>query len=86
MVEYAHDDYVPDAMVKDEMQTLYEMLFFVDQHLASLRKSIDRIDNWFAGDDMTYGELLSLRDATTFLGRAEPIIEDAAAVIKDATR
>jgi hypothetical protein len=86
MTEYAHDDYVPDAMVKDEMQTLYEMLFFVDQHLASLRASINRIDNWFAGDDMTYGELLSLRDATTFLGRAEPIIEDAAAVIKDATR
>jgi hypothetical protein len=86
MTEYAHDDYVPDHMVKDEMQTLYEMLFFVDQHLTSLRKSIERIDNWFAGDDMTYGELVSIRDATTFLGRAEPIIEDAAAVIKDAVR
>ena len=86
MTEYAHWDFVPDQMVKDEMQTLYEMLFFVDQHLTSLRKSIERIDNWFAGDDMTYGELVSIRDATAFLGRAEPIIEDAAAVIKDAVR
>jgi hypothetical protein len=86
MTEYADWDFVPDQMVKDEMQTLYEMLFFVDQHLTSLRKSIERIDNWFAGDDMTYGELVSIRDATTFLGLAEPIIEDAAAVIKDATR
>jgi len=86
MTEYAHWDFVPDQMVKDEMQTLYEMLFFVDQHLTSLRKSIERIDNWFAGDDMTYGELVSIRDATAFLGVAEPILEDAAAVIKDAAR
>jgi len=86
MTEYAHWDYVPDQLVKDEMQSLYETLFVIELHLTSLRDSINRIDNWFAGDDMTYGELLSLRDATTFLGRAEPIIEDAAAVIKDAVR
>lgn len=86
MSEYAHWHFIPDHMVKDEMQSLYEALFVIDQHLASLRKSIERIDNWTAGDDMTYGELVSIRDAITFLGRAEPIIEDAAAVIKDAVR
>ena len=86
MTEYMHDDVVPVEYAEEAMDQMAEILTVLENQIACLRGSMRKINCWLGAHEMTYGELQSLRDAVAFAGRAEPILEDAAAVIKDSTR
>ena len=72
---------VPHADAENMVGQLEETLAFVEAYAATLRGSIHKIHTWLGAHDMTQGEFRSLQDAVSFVGRAEPILEDAAAVM-----
>ncbi len=86
MSEYMHDDLVPVEYAEEAIVQMFESLTILENHIFCLRASLHKINGWLGSHEMTYGELQSLRAAVAFVGRAEPILEDAAAVIKDCTR
>ena len=73
---------VPYADAENMVGQLQEHLDFIEAYVATLRGSIHKINTWLGAHDMTQGEFRSLQDAVTFVGRAEPILEDAAAIMK----
>lgn len=86
MSEYLHDDLVPVEYAEEAMVQMFESLTILENQIFCLRASLHKINGWLGSHEMTYGELQSLRDAVAFVGKAEPILEDAAEVIKDSTR
>ena len=73
---------VPHADAENMVGQLEGTLAFIEAYAALLRASIHKIHTWLGAHSMTHGEFRSLRDAVAFLGRAEPILEDAAAIMK----
>lgn len=73
---------VPQADARIMVTQLEETLDQLQAYITTLRASIHKIDTWLGAHSMTHGEFRSLQDAVTFVGRAEPILEDAAAIMK----
>lgn len=86
MSEYMYDDLVPVEYAEEMMDQMADSLALIEMQVYELRKAMHKINCWLGAHAMTYGELLSLRDSVAFVGRIEPILEDAVAVIKDSTR
>ena len=81
MTERMDHDLIDTSDARIMVGQLEETLAFVEAYAATLRGSIHKIHTWLGAHDMTQGEFRSLQDAVTFVGRAEPILEDAAAVM-----
>lgn len=81
MTERMDHDLVDTADAQNMVGQLEETLNNIQAYAATLRASIHKIDKWLGAHRMTHGEFRSLQDAVTFVGRAEPIMEDAAAIM-----
>jgi len=86
MTEYMHNDLIPYADAEDAMDSIAETLTRLEAYTVKVRDALHSINCWLGAHEMTYGELLTLRDIEAFLGRAEPILEDAACITRDVIR
>lgn len=86
MTEYMYSDFIPDSDAEEVVASISESLTILEAHAAKVRKALDSIGGWLGAHQMTYGELQTLRDIDSFLGRAEPILEDAASIAPDVIR
>ena len=82
MTERMDHDLINTSDAKNMVGQLEETLDQLQAYITTLRASIHKIDTWLGAHSMTHGEFRSLQDAVTFAGRAEPILEDAAAIMK----
>ena len=82
MTERMDHDLIDTSDAKNMVGQLEETLDYIHAYVATLRASIHKIDTWLGAHRMTHGEFRSLQDAVSFVGRAEPILEDAAAIMK----
>lgn len=81
MTEHMDHDLVNDMDAKNMVAQMEETLDYIQAYVTTLRGSINKINTWLGAHSMTQWEFHSLKDAVTFVGRAEPILEDAAAIM-----
>jgi len=86
MAEYMYNDFIPDSDAEQVMSSISDSLSNLESYLVKVRGALHSINGWLGPHEMTYGELLTLRDIEIFVGRAEQILEDAASITPDVIR